>query len=100
MRIELGEAQREIERRKRAEAEKEAAIAKLEETLLQVQRLEGMLPVCSACQRIRVEPASPGEPVRWLSLEDYLRDETPVQFSHGLCRECANRLYPDYSSDI
>jgi uncharacterized PurR-regulated membrane protein YhhQ (DUF165 family) len=100
IRGELGEAQREIERRKQAEAEKAVAIEKLEATLLRVHRLEGMLPVCSACRRIRVESASLSEPARWLSLEDYLHEETPVQFSHGLCSECAKRLYPDYSHDL
>lgn len=100
IRVELGEAQLEIERRRQAEAEKAAAIANLEAALLRVQRLEGMLPVCSSCMRIRVESSSPEAPVRWMSLEDYLHEETPVQFSHGLCRECASRLYPDYVDEV
>jgi uncharacterized PurR-regulated membrane protein YhhQ (DUF165 family) len=93
IRLELSLAQQEIERRKRAEAEKEAAIRKLEATLLHVQRLEGILPVCSGCKKIRVEPVPAGEPPRWLPLEEYLHQETPVQFSHGLCEECYNRLF-------
>jgi len=95
IRIELNLAQQEIEHRKRAEAEKEVAIKKLEATLLRMQRLEGILPVCSACKKIRVEPVLPGEQPRWLSLEDYLHEETPVRFSHGLCEDCIKRLYPE-----
>lgn len=100
IRSELDEAQQEIERRKRAEADKAAVIEKLEATLLRVHRLEGMLPVCASCKRVRVEAASPAEAPRWLSLEDYLHQETPVQFSHGLCVECATRLYPDYNHGL
>jgi len=95
IRVELSLAQQEIEHRKRAEAEKEAAIRKLESTLLHVQRLEGILPVCSGCKKIRVESGLPGGQPRWRTLEDYLHNETPVQFSHGLCDVCRKRLYPE-----
>lgn len=95
IRVELSLAQQEIEHRKRAEAEKAAAIAKLEDTLRRVQRLEGLLPICASCRKIRVEPAAPGEASRWVSLETYLHEETPVQFSHGICPVCEKSLYPD-----
>ncbi len=94
VRHELSLAQQEIEHRKKAEAEKAAAIAKLEDTLLRVQRLEGLLPICSACRKIRVEPTAPGDITRWVSLETYLHEETPVQFSHGICPDCEKHLYP------
>lgn len=93
IRVELSLAQQEIEHRKKAEAEKEAAIAKLEDTLLRVQRLEGLLPICSSCKKIRIEPTSAGGETRWVSLETYLHEETPVQFSHGICPKCEKRLY-------
>jgi len=35
-----------------------------------------------------------------MTIEDYLHQETPVQFSHGLCAECAKRLYPEYCGDL
>lgn len=95
IRLELSLAQQEIEHRKKAEAEKAAAIAKLEDSLLRVQRLEGLLPICSSCRLIRVSPSAPGEATRWVSLETYLHEETPVQFSHGICPECEKRLYPE-----
>lgn len=95
IRVELSIAQQEIERRKRAEADKAAVIAKLEATLLRVQRLEGILPVCASCRKIRVEPATPGEKPRWLPLETYLHEESSVQFSHGICPECEGRYFVD-----
>lgn len=95
IRNELNLAQQEIERRKRAEAEKEIVIKKLEATLLRVQRLEGILPICAGCKKIRVEPLIPGGQPRWIPLEDYLHQETQVKFSHGLCAACIERLYPE-----
>ena len=100
IRIELGLAQKEIERRKKAEAEKVAAIARLEATLLKVQRLEGLLPVCASCKKIRIDPLMPSEPTRWVPLETYLHEETTVQFSHGICPECEQRLYPEMNGSI
>ncbi|MEI8190325.1 MAG: HAMP domain-containing protein [candidate division NC10 bacterium] len=40
----------------------------LEQTLTHVKRLEGLLPVCSSCKRIRVDPPQPGGLDRWVSL--------------------------------
>jgi len=95
IRVELGLAQQEIARRKKAELEKAAVIKKLEATLRRVQRLEGLLPICSSCRKIRVDPDSPEMPARWIPLETYLHEETPVQFSHGICPVCEQQLYPD-----
>ena len=96
VRAELTLAQQEIERRKAAEREKEAVIRELETTIARVRKLEGLLPVCAGCKRIRVEPTTPGTPDEWVTLEDYVLRETSVQFSHGLCADCMERLYPDF----
>jgi uncharacterized PurR-regulated membrane protein YhhQ (DUF165 family) len=94
VRLELTLAQQEIEHRKKAEAEKAAAIVKLEATLLRVQHLEGLLPICSSCRQIRVDSGSTEIPDRWMPLETYLYEESRVQFSHGICPSCEQRLYP------
>jgi hypothetical protein len=96
IRIELTFAQQEIEHRKRVEAEKEAIIKQLEHTLQTVQRLEGLLPICAACKRIRIESAKDGSPL-WVPLETYLHEKKAVQFSHGICPDCERRLYMDDS---
>jgi len=93
IRVELTLAQQEIEHRKKVEAEKAAVIAQLESTLLRVQRLEGILPVCASCRKIRVEPTATCEGPRWLPLETYLYEESNIQISHGICPECEARLY-------
>jgi len=54
-----------------------------------VRTLEGILPMCAYCRRIRDERGS------YKSLEDYVSDKTPAQFSHGVCAECAKKHFSD-----
>ena len=99
VRGELTTARREIQRRKELEREKEELITRLKTTLARIQNLEGLLPVCSACKRIRID-SSEEVPERWVSMEEYIHTETTVQISHGLCPNCARMLYNQlYDSD-
>lgn len=72
-----------------ADKEKERLIAQLEEALLQVKRLSGLLPICASCKRIRDEGGG------WQQIEDYIAVHSEADFSHGICPECARKLYPD-----
>ncbi|MDX6769831.1 MAG: response regulator [Elusimicrobiota bacterium] len=54
-----------------------------------VRTLEGILPMCAYCRRIRDEKGG------YQSLEDFVSDKTPAQFSHGVCPDCAKRHFPD-----
>jgi DNA-binding response OmpR family regulator len=47
-----------------------------------VQQLEGLLPICSYCKRIR------GGNEQWEPIERYVEDRSEAQFSHGYCPEC------------
>ncbi|MDA8099293.1 MAG: PAS domain-containing protein [Nitrospiraceae bacterium] len=76
--------------RKRAAEERERLIAELQEALKEVKMLSGLLPVCSSCRKIKDEQGA------WSSLESYISDHTEAQFSHGICPECAQKLYPDF----
>ena len=58
-----------------------------------VRRLEGILPICSSCKRIRNEK---GE---YEQIEKYITDRSEALFSHGICRECSKKLYPEYFKD-
>jgi hypothetical protein len=60
------------------------------ETLAQIKRLEGLLPICAACKQIRNER---GE---WELMEKYITAHSEARFSHSVCPECARRLYPQY----
>jgi len=65
-------------------------IGKLEAALAEVRKLEGILPICAGCKRIREGESN------WKSLESYVSAHSEARFSHGLCPECRDRLYPDY----
>jgi hypothetical protein len=55
-----------------------------------MQHLEGMLPVCSSCKKIRVAKDE------WQQIETYVRDRSEADFSHSICPDCAKRLYPEF----
>ena len=48
--------------------------------------LEGLLPICSYCKRIRDDNN------QWHSVESYLRSRTDVDFTHGICPSCLARV--------
>lgn len=81
---------REITGRKLAQAEREKLIGELQTALANIKTLRGFLPICSSCKKIRDDRGY------WNQLEGYLRDHADVEFSHGICPQCAEKLYPDY----
>lgn len=54
-----------------------------------VHRLEGLLPMCSWCRRMR------GDQDNWQSLEEYLTQRTDARVTHGICPECQAKLVAD-----
>lgn len=80
---------RDITGRKRALQEKEHLISELRDALSKVKLLHGLLPTCAGCHKIRNEE---GE---WEEMETYISEHSDVDFSHGLCPNCAKRLYPE-----
>ncbi|MGO9411868.1 MAG: histidine kinase N-terminal 7TM domain-containing protein [Spirochaetia bacterium] len=82
---------RNITERRRAEKEREKLIAELSAALANIKKLSGLLPVCASCKKIRDDKG------HWHQMETYMRDRAEVEFSHGLCPECMEKLYPDVS---
>jgi PAS domain S-box-containing protein len=80
---------RDIGPRKQAEAEREHLIVSLQEALSQVKVLSGLLPICASCKKIRDEKG------QWNSIERYIRERSDARFTHGICPDCAHRLYPE-----
>lgn len=60
----------------------------LEAALEQVKTLQGMLPICASCKKIRDDTGY------WHQVETYLSQHTTAEFSHSICPECRTRLYP------
>lgn len=73
----------------RAAKEREQLIADLEKALNEVKRLSGLLPICSACKKIRDEGGA------WQQIEEYIHAHSEADFSHSICPECAKALYPE-----
>ncbi len=82
-------ATRIIESEIRAHREKEDIIGKLRSALAEIKTLKGIIPICSSCKKIRDDQGS------WNRLELYLSERSDAEFSHGICPDCAARLYPD-----
>jgi len=57
-----------------------------------VNRLEGLLPICARCKKIRIEGGDPKDPDSWEPMELYLSRKTNVELTHGLCPECAEEI--------
>jgi PAS domain S-box-containing protein len=85
---------RDVTARKEAEAERERLIGELSRALMEVKRLSGLLPICSSCKKIRDDTGY------WEQIEQYFQDRTDVLFSHGICPDCAERLYPRLARDL
>lgn len=70
------------ERIARLQAELCQRIADLEHAMSHIKKLEGILPICSYCKKIRDERSV------WQPLEAYVADHSDVAFSHGVCPDC------------
>ncbi|MFI5108225.1 MAG: response regulator transcription factor [Terriglobales bacterium] len=57
-------------------------VAQLQQALASVRQLQGLLPICSYCKRIR------NDQNYWEQLETYLSDHSEALFSHGICPSC------------
>jgi PAS domain S-box-containing protein len=81
---------RDITQERRRDAEREALIARLQEALAQAKILGGLLPICSSCKRIRDDQGY------WNQIEAYIGERSHAEFTHGICPECAQELYPQW----
>ena len=80
--------QKRVREREGAEKERNQYIENLQEALSEVRQLSGLLPICSYCKNIRDEKGY------WNKLEVYIRKKSNVNFSHGICQECAEMHFP------
>lgn len=71
-------------------------IDELEEAFSHIAKLEGILPICSFCKKIRVEETDPEDKNIWLPIESYISERTEAQFSHSICPDCMKKHYPDH----
>jgi PAS domain S-box-containing protein len=92
--IGIVESFQDITSRKLAEEAKEELIAGMQHALDEVNFLSGLLPICSACKKIRDDKGY------WNKIESYITSHSKVEFSHSICPDCAQKLYPDLYKEV
>lgn len=70
--------------------EREQALRDREKTLENLKILGGLLPICASCKKIRDDEGY------WNDVAVYITDNSEAEFTHGICPECAEKLYPGY----
>lgn len=64
-------------------------IRELQETLTHVDQLQGILPICAWCKKIRDDTKY------WTSVEEYFSKYSEAKFTHSICPECFKDNYPE-----
>ena len=59
----------------------------LEDALKEVRTLQGLIPICANCKKIRDDKGF------WQKVEVYLEERSNARFTHGLCEDCIQKLY-------
>jgi PAS domain S-box-containing protein len=60
----------------------------------EVKTLQGIIPICSACKKIRDDEGF------WSQVENYISTRSDAKFSHSLCPDCLKELYPDVAKRL
>lgn len=79
-----------ITHRKTMETDREQLIKKLQHALDTIKILKGIIPICASCKKIRDDKGY------WNILENYLKEHSEAIFSHGICPDCCEKLYPGH----
>ncbi len=83
-----------VTERKRMEEERTQLIEHLNQMLSKVKTLSGLLPICASCKKIRDDQGY------WQQLETFVKEHSGAEFSHSICPECMQRLYPQYAAHL
>lgn len=83
----------EIEVRLKIQKTNEELIGSLGQALEEIKTLEGIIPICMHCKKIRDDQGA------WNQLEQYISEHSDAQFSHGICPSCLQEHYPDLKLD-
>lgn len=69
-------------------------LLRLEKTIGELNTLQGLLPICSNCKKIRDTENT------WHALENYLSERSDILFTHSICPECYKKLYGDLQKKL
>lgn len=85
---------RQSEEIKHQNEKKEELIAELRHALEEVKTLSGFIPICAVCKKIRDDSGY------WNQIEEYISTHSDARFSHGICPECMQNMYPEQYASI
>jgi hypothetical protein len=68
--------------------------AAVKERTTELKILSGLLPICASCKKIRDDRGY------WNQIETFLIEHSDATFSHGICPECRDKLYPDLAQEL
>jgi sigma-B regulation protein RsbU (phosphoserine phosphatase) len=72
------------------QAELADRVKELEATLAQLHTIEGLLPICMYCKKIRDDKDY------WHQIEGYIAAHSKTRFTHSICPTCYDRVVADY----
>jgi DNA-binding NarL/FixJ family response regulator len=70
--------------------ERKKLVTQLENSAREINKLRGILPICASCKKIRDDKGY------WTQVEVYISDHSETEFTHGICPECAAKIYPKF----
>ena len=69
-------------------------VKELQDALRHIKVLQGILPICMYCHKIRSDKQS------WQRMEGYIMEHSDAQFSHGICPECVAKHHPECAVNV
>ncbi len=86
--------EREIKERISLEKQRDKSILELRKALAEMRNLQGILPLCSYCKKIKDDNGN------WEQVDVYIHKHSQADVSHGICPECMRKHYPDEFREI
>ncbi len=68
----------------------EKLIYELQNALREIRMLEGLLPICASCKKVRDDKGY------WNQIESYVQERSSATFSHSICPQCMKTMYPQF----
>lgn len=69
-------------------------VIELQDALNQIKTLRGIVPICASCKKVREDDGY------WNQVEAFVSAHSEATFSHGICPDCAAKLYPEFMDHI
>jgi integral membrane sensor domain MASE1 len=79
-----------VSKKRRIEQSRERLLGELQDALIHIKTLRGLIPICSSCKKVRNDQGY------WDHVESYIQQHSLALFTHGVCPDCLARLYTDY----